>query len=154
MSDTALVFERYDLVARDGGRGFSVCYLFRRCRGKDWRAVVDETSSRGSGMPEYMAAAKTVKESAPASATDELIREAALMAQMDPHPNIVSLVGVVTRGTPKMLLISLAQHGSLLDYLRGASGKDMNPSRRATCRPATARREGVKLRSFPAVCRR
>ena len=53
------------------------------------------------------------------------------MAQMDPHPNIVSLVGVVTRGTPKMLLVSLAQHGSLLDYLRGAAGKgELNPSRR------------------------
>ena len=42
MSDTALVFERYDLVARDDGRGFSARYLFRRCSGKDWRAVVDE----------------------------------------------------------------------------------------------------------------
>ena len=42
MSDTALVFERYDLVDRGDGRGFSVRFLFRRCRGKDWRAVVDE----------------------------------------------------------------------------------------------------------------
>ena len=101
--------------------------------GEVWRVVVNESSSRRrSIMPEYMAAAKTVKESAPASATDELVREAALMAQMDPHPNIVSLVGVVTRGTPKMLLISLAQHGSLLDYLRKNSGAvEFTPARRA-----------------------
>ena len=86
-------------------------------------------------MPEYMAAAKTVKESAPASATDELVREAALMAQMDRHPNIVSLVGVVTRGTPKMLLISLAQHGSLLEYLQknsGANNLNLTPTLRAS----------------------
>merc|ERR1712185_522967 len=79
-----------------------------------------------------MAAAKTVKESAPASATDELVREAALMAQMDPHPNIVSLIGVVTRGTPKILLVSLAQHGSLLDCLRKHAGTaEFTPPRRA-----------------------
>ena len=40
-ADEALVFERYDLIAPTAG-GFSVRFLFQRCRGKDYRVVVDE----------------------------------------------------------------------------------------------------------------
>lgn len=40
------------------------------------------------------------------------------MAQIAPHENLVSLIGVVTRGLPLMVLISYCEYGSLLDILR------------------------------------
>ena len=48
----------------------------------------------------------------------ELTREATIMAQISPHENLVSLIGVVTRGLPLMLLISYCEYGSLLEVLR------------------------------------
>jgi serine/threonine protein kinase len=53
-----------------------------------------------------------------AEAVEELIHEAAVMAQVSTHPNLVSLVGVVTSGSPKMLLLSFCELGSLLGFLR------------------------------------
>ena len=42
------------------------------------------------------------------------------MAQVTAHPNVLAVVGVVTVGTPLMLLIPLCEHGSLLSLLRRA----------------------------------
>ena len=39
------------------------------------------------------------------------------MAQVSPHPNIVALVGVVTTGWPKMIIVTLCENGALDDYL-------------------------------------
>lgn len=44
--------------------------------------------------------------------------EAACMAQIGPHHNLVSLVGVVTKGLPKMILVSFCEHGALHSLLR------------------------------------
>lgn len=49
---------------------------------------------------------------------EELCREATVMAQVTGHPNLVSLVGVVTSGAPLLLLVSLCENGSVLDYLK------------------------------------
>ena len=49
------------------------------------------------------------------------MREAAIMVQLR-HPNIVSLVGVCTAGDPKMLVMQLCEHGSLLDFLLRHTG--------------------------------
>lgn len=40
------------------------------------------------------------------------------MAQITGHPNVVSLIGVVTKGLPLMLLVSFCEKGSLLAVLR------------------------------------
>ena len=37
-----------------------------------------------------------------AAAEGELLQEALLMSQVDQHRNLVSIIGVVTRGTPKV----------------------------------------------------
>lgn len=55
---------------------------------------------------------------APEDAFKELYRESAVMAQISGHPNIVSLIGVVTKGFPLMLLVSYCDKGSLLSILR------------------------------------
>lgn len=50
-------------------------------------------------------------------ATEELYKEAALMAQVTAHENLVSLIGVVTIGEPMMLLVSFCEDGSLLEVI-------------------------------------
>jgi serine/threonine protein kinase len=47
----------------------------------------------------------------------EMLQEAAVMAQVGGHPNLVSLIGVVTSGTPILLIISFCEKGSLLSVL-------------------------------------
>eukprot|EP00039_Didymoeca_costata_P014829 m.244994 g.244994 ORF g.244994 m.244994 type:complete len:1378 (+) comp16106_c0_seq31:355-4488(+) len=85
--------------------------------GEVWKGLVDESAQ--GGPPEYLVAVKTVLDSkATPEARDELLSEAGVMAQIKPHPNLVSLVGVVTRGEPLMVLISFCEHGSLLGFLK------------------------------------
>lgn len=43
---------------------------------------------------------------------------ATVMALIQEHPNICSLVGVVTKGQPKLVLVSLCSRGSLLSVLQ------------------------------------
>jgi hypothetical protein len=98
--------------------------------GEVFKALLDE--SPDGGVPGYAVAVKTSKEAAGEGA-DELLREAAVMAQVTGHPNLVSLVGVVTRGTPLMLVISICEGGSLHSRLDdgtapGQPGKDVPPS--------------------------
>jgi serine/threonine protein kinase len=49
---------------------------------------------------------------------DELVREATVMAQVTGHKNLVALIGVVTSGAPLLLLVSLCDNGSVLDYVK------------------------------------
>ena len=51
-------------------------------------------------------------------ATRELRLEAMVMARLGSHPNIVSIIGVITRGDPLVLVVSFCEHGSLLSLLR------------------------------------
>merc|ERR1719272_2829413 len=83
--------------------------------GDVWKGILDESSA--GGVPSYMVAVKTSKE-AKGEGADEMLREATVMAQVSGHPNLVSLIGVVTSGTPLMLLLSLCEHGSLLSVLK------------------------------------
>ena len=85
--------------------------------GAVWKAMLDE-SPRG-GPPAYMVAAKTVLDAkASPEATQELQDEALVMARVTGHLNVVSLVGVVTRGAPLMLIVSYCEYGSLESVLR------------------------------------
>ena len=59
-----------------------------------------------------MIAIKTVHETVGDGAT-ELIREAAVMAQVTPHDNLVGLVGMVTRGAPLLMLLPLCEFVAL-----------------------------------------
>jgi receptor tyrosine kinase-like orphan receptor 1 len=48
------------------------------------------------------------------------------MAQIALHPNLVSLVGMVSKGLPKLLLVSYCEHGSLKGVLK-ARAKELSP---------------------------
>ena len=88
--------------------------------GQVHKAVLHDRAMRG----DFLVAAKLVKEGAPDEYHRALLAEAVLMAQIPEHPNVVSLVGVVTRGEPKLLLVSYCEGGSLLAALKrlGRSG--------------------------------
>ena len=95
---------------------------------KVWKGILDESSS--GGVPGYMVAIKTAKEAEGAGA-DDMVTEATVMSQIKPHPNVVSLIGVVTSGLPLLLLISMCEHGSILSFVKeralAAKGKQCAP---------------------------
>jgi serine/threonine protein kinase len=91
--------------------------------GEVWKAVLDETAA--GGVPGYMVAVKTSKETKGEGA-EEMLREATVMAQVSGHPNLVSLIGVVTSGPPLLLLLSLCENGSLLSLLKKRKQKGVN----------------------------
>ena len=76
--------------------------------GEVWKGLLKDGDN--AAIPEYMVAAKTVKEAKDAETTatveSELMKEALLMAQVEPHTNLVSIIGVITRGRPKTLVLS------------------------------------------------
>lgn len=65
---------------------------------------------------ELPVAVKTLKENASQKVQQDFQREAELMADLQ-HPNIVCLVGVVTRQEPMCLLFEYMEHGDLHEYL-------------------------------------
>ena len=83
--------------------------------GEVWRCMLDEMATRGT--PGYLVAAKTVLDpvKTPEGAT-ELVAEATVMMQVVGHPNLVSIIGVVTAGDPLVLVLQLCEHGSVLSY--------------------------------------
>lgn len=84
--------------------------------GDVWKGVLDE-SQVGGGVPGYLVAVKTTK-AIDREGTVEMLKEATVMALVERHPNIVSLIGVVTSGTPLMLLITFCEHGALSSCLK------------------------------------
>jgi hypothetical protein len=86
------------------------------------KAILDE-----GGMPAYPVAVKTVRDNG-GEAAAELFREAAMMQQVaganTGHPNLVSIIGVVTKGLPLYLVLSLCDKGSLLTVL----AEDVKPN--------------------------
>jgi serine/threonine protein kinase len=108
--------------------------------GAVWKGVLDE--SKSGGPPEYQVAAKTVlKNQENQAATNELLAEAMVMAQVVGHQNLVSIIGIVTSGSPYMLILSLCDHGSLLSELRkrAASGGPVSDSQKLELGGQTAR---------------
>ena len=92
--------------------------------GEVWKGLFKETAGSHS-VPEYLVAAKTVRDKTNggdpegfAAAEDELVKEALLMAQLDTHNHLVSLVGVITVGTPKIVVLSYCEHGALDSMLK------------------------------------
>ena len=95
--------------------------------GDVWKGLLDDRDY--SSVPEYIVAAKTVRNKVPlqaslgpysdavAAAREELMQEAMVMAQVA-HPNLVALIGVVTKGDPWVLIVSYCEHGSLLAALK------------------------------------
>jgi serine/threonine protein kinase len=82
--------------------------------GEVFKGILDETST--GGVPGYMVACKSVTDPSGDGAAD-LLQEATIMAQIGSHPNLVSLIGVVTSGVPLLIIIALCENGSLKSQL-------------------------------------
>ena len=84
--------------------------------GSVWKCILDD----GGDHPAYTVAAKTVLESTESleAASNELLAEAAMMAQVGNHPNLVSIVGVITSGMPLVLVLSYCEYGSVLGHVK------------------------------------
>lgn len=76
-----------------------------------YKALLKEDKRAG-----YLVAAKSLHDHATATEKQELLEEAAVMAQFD-NPFVTNLVGVVTVGAPVLMLVEYAEHGSLKLYL-------------------------------------
>ena len=105
--------------------------------GDVWKGLLKDGAS--PGVPEYMVAVKVVKQATDsldtagfAAAEEELLKEALLMAQVETHPHLVALVGVITRGKPKVLILSFCEHGELQGKLkkRAADGNAFSTTER------------------------
>lgn len=86
--------------------------------GNVWKAVLDE--SIDGGAPGYIVAAKVARNLTYSDKKDEvdLLVEAAAMSHLPSHPNIVSVVGIVSPiDGPAMLLLTYCDEGSLLAKL-------------------------------------
>jgi hypothetical protein len=83
--------------------------------GEVFKGILDESST--GGVPGYLVACKSVVDGSGEGAND-LLQEALVMAQVGSHPNLVSLIGVVTSGLPLLLVVSYCERGSLLSVLR------------------------------------
>jgi hypothetical protein len=82
--------------------------------GEVFKAVLDE--SKHGGVPGYLVACKSVTDPSGEGAQD-LLQEATIMGQVGMHDNLVSLIGVVTSGTPLLNVIAVCEHGSLKSHL-------------------------------------
>ncbi|XP_020915829.1 fibroblast growth factor receptor 1 [Exaiptasia diaphana] len=63
-------------------------------------------------------AIKILKEGASHQDYRDLMNELEIMSSLDAHPNIINLIGACTVEGPLYVIIELAEHGCLLDYLR------------------------------------
>ncbi|XP_046850077.1 ephrin type-B receptor 2-like isoform X2 [Xenia sp. Carnegie-2017] len=72
------------------------------------------TTSNGQKTP---IAAKTLKPESSAKSARDFLLEASVMAQFD-HPNVVRMEGVITKSTPRMIIIEYMANGSLDNYLQ------------------------------------
>jgi serine/threonine protein kinase len=85
--------------------------------GDVWKAILDETHTRGN--PSFTVAVKTVSDpKVHITGSDDLLSEAALMAQVTDHPNLVSIIGVITSGDPYALVLQYCNEGSVLAHLK------------------------------------
>ena len=91
--------------------------------GEVWKGLLQDGGN--PDVPSYMVACKVVKEATgsldsagAAAAEEELLKEALLMAQVATHEHLVALVGVITRGSPKVLVLSFCEHGELQGLLK------------------------------------
>lgn len=86
------------------------------------KALLDEHDR--TGTPAFSVAVKILKDNHNTAAKDELMREAALMAQFK-HKNVLPLIGCVTKGCPVMLVTQYCEFGSLLQFLSRGEGLEI-----------------------------
>ena len=93
--------------------------------GEVWKCLLDESADSG----EKLVAVKECLE-AGGEGEEDLLKESMIMAQVPAHVNVVEMIGVVTRGTPLLLVVALCEEGSVLGFVQ--SRKEATPDMRLT----------------------
>ena len=95
------------------------CFVFVQV----WKGLLDDKEH--PDVPEYMVAAKMTIDKTGSSGLGSysegraaLLKEAAVMAHVGHHTNLVSIIGVISRGAPLVLVVSYCEHGDLVTSLR------------------------------------
>ncbi|XP_074603538.1 tyrosine kinase receptor Cad96Ca [Brevipalpus obovatus] len=85
------------------------------CFGRVWKC---EAFNIGNNEGATIVAVKTIKDSAPEKDRRDLMNELEIMKSLEPHPNVVSLLGCCTETDPKFLILEYVPFGTLQSYLR------------------------------------
>lgn len=100
-------FPRHHLMFKD--------ILGEGCFGQVWRC--EATNLCNSEGPQTVAV-KTLKENASEKEKTEFLSELEIMKVLDPHPNVVTLLGCCADKDPVFLIMEYVPFGKLQSYLR------------------------------------
>nr|CAD7411812.1 unnamed protein product [Timema poppensis] len=87
-------------------------------------------------------AVKTLKENANEKERSDLVQELQVMKMLEPHPNVVRLLGCCTEKDPLFVIMEFVPHGKLQSFLRSSRaerfyGNLHGPSNTLTSRDLT-----------------
>ena len=86
--------------------------------------TVDKAMYTERSGPAFLVAVKRLHAHASSAARQEILEEAAIMAQFS-NPCVVALVGVVTKGDPILAVLEYMEQGALLAFLRKHAHTDI-----------------------------
>ncbi|XP_076250730.1 tyrosine kinase receptor Cad96Ca-like [Rhynchophorus ferrugineus] len=86
--------------------------------GQVWKCEAMDLHGKDSGPA--IVAVKTLKENANEKEKSDLLSELQVMKMLDPHPNVVKLLGCCTEKEPVFLIMEYISRGKLQSYLRNS----------------------------------
>lgn len=109
--------------------------------GQVWKC--EATYTNGKNESTNIVAVKTLKESANEKEKSDLLSELEVMKTLDPHPNVVRLLGCCTEMEPVFLIMEYVSKGKLQSYLRSSRAERYynnmhGPSKTLTSRDLTS----------------
>lgn len=110
------------------------------CFGQVWRCEAQDIDGREGPT---VVAVKTLKENASEKERSDLAQELQVMKMLDPHPNVVRLLGCCTEKDPLFVIMEYVPHGKLQSFLRNSRaeryyGNLHGPSNTLTSRDLTS----------------
>lgn len=85
------------------------------CFGQVWKCEAVNISSNGGSQ---VVAVKTLKQNANQKEKEDLLEELEVMKMLEPHPNVVTLIGCCAEQDPVLLIMEYIPNGTLQSYLR------------------------------------
>lgn len=85
------------------------------CFGQVWKCEAVNISSNGGSQ---VVAVKTLKQNANQKEKQDLLEELEVMKMLEPHPNVVTLIGCCAEQDPVLLIMEYIPNGTLQSYLR------------------------------------
>ncbi|GJQ72955.1 hypothetical protein Trydic_g1597 [Trypoxylus dichotomus] len=85
--------------------------------GQVWKCEAVDIDGKEGGL---VVAVKTLKENASEKERTDLISELQVMKMLDPHPNVVRLLGCCTEKDPIFVIMEFVSKGKLQSYLRNS----------------------------------